>query len=46
MEPFMSLTPIPQANRRPLRAALLGAVALAALGAAAARRPSPTSSIG
>ncbi len=31
----MSLTPIPQANRRPLRAALLGAVALAALGAAA-----------
>ena len=31
----MSLSPIPQPDRRPLRAALLGAVALAALGAVA-----------
>jgi serine protease Do len=31
----MSLSPLPQPNRRPLRAALLGAVALAALGAVA-----------
>jgi serine protease Do len=35
MEPYMSLAPVPQSPRRSLRAALLGAVALVALGAAA-----------